>query len=1214
MLYCIVLDYWASKDSLAALEPQEIAAASDPEFEHFKDEEAQEYGSDLELLLDSVRDPIDRLYKLSIWIRNPSSRFTSSKALRHREPDPESGVDFLKAIEAFDHDYVSSVFLQYRKSLAIREFPTVEPTETQNGDQDESVWEPLGTLLSQHKANVLNDSESFLVRRIARANSRRRQQFAYWKKHRHKLIQHSESAMQHVKLGHDPIPVGTKLEVERLEPIVHPLGPTRSVTTATHLEISHLNIKDDQSHISVSEYAPSVSQFQVENVDFPPPPIVASGAKYFECPYCFTMCSTALLGPKAWKAHLIHDLRPYICTYEYCKTPDQLYDIRRDWIQHENTHRVMFRCPEHSHQVYDTLSGYEKHMQDHHDGYGDEISGNLLARTSQSVSQSPDRACPVCDASLSTSKTLQNHIALHLDRLALFSLPRDVSGEDNDSGGVASDEAHVAAEDSRIDDFSQNEYPLDEEDLSMADSRSDAGHRLRDTFEAKEKWQDIMSDVESQKKRLGIDVWDRHKQNIKKFYVDENQTLKQVMANMRNTHNFEASELAYKKNFRRWRMARDIPVSAMEQESSESGDDAPEADLETKEDLEIESQISNRHKRHSDNLAEADLKSKEDLEIEPKTSDRHGIRSDDLAEMECRQALKDNEATLGKYDLSTMRSQVALAEVLERRGNLPEASNLYKQAHKEFCHVYGLATPDTHECLRSLVRVLELQGEYGAAEAKIELAMAEWYRPYPGFVDTWDLDCDLGRILVKHSKHDEAKSLYRRLSSEYATKVDAESLERHRTALTSLGSILVKEGKYAEAEANLKTAFESAQKSLPRWNPRRFYFARKLITALREEHKYAEAEEWLRRELADYNISPEIHSREKIEALRELGKLCVCQSKNEDAKMTLQEALKEANAYLGSGQPLMLDLLYDLTDVLFMQGKFGDAEVTNREAIKRFGREINVDVWRVSRCMFSLARSLRLQSKNEEAEILFRQALRGLEPEINTEGSVTADCMNEVAWLLNSQNKTSEAMTMARKPIEGYRKSQGLRDPNTIRSTAGLVRMLKENKHWSEAAKLGELLLSMNEEELGQESLETLTLMHDLASTYCELGQWDEAERLEEQVVERSMVFLPARCSSTLESMIDLAYIYYNQGLWGESIYWGERVLDAMKPEQPDDDTKRTRIMGILAYSYRDKGDRHQAIRLMKWYIKRIGSVEGEDDKRVLEAKEALAVWQSEEI
>lgn len=36
--------------------------------------------SDMDLLLESVLDPIDRLYKLAVWIRNPATRLTSSKA------------------------------------------------------------------------------------------------------------------------------------------------------------------------------------------------------------------------------------------------------------------------------------------------------------------------------------------------------------------------------------------------------------------------------------------------------------------------------------------------------------------------------------------------------------------------------------------------------------------------------------------------------------------------------------------------------------------------------------------------------------------------------------------------------------------------------------------------------------------------------------------------------------------------------------------------------------------------------------------------------------------------------------------------------------------------------------------------------------------------------------------------------------------------------
>src|SRR5271170_5162847 len=76
-----------------------------------------------------------------------------------------------------------------------------------------------------------------------------------------------------------------------------------------------------------------------------------------------------------YRAHLVHDLRPYICTYEDCRNPDQLYDTRQDWIQHENSsHRRVLRCPEHPDQTFPKLKEYQEHLRNGHADYSDEIS------------------------------------------------------------------------------------------------------------------------------------------------------------------------------------------------------------------------------------------------------------------------------------------------------------------------------------------------------------------------------------------------------------------------------------------------------------------------------------------------------------------------------------------------------------------------------------------------------------------------------------------------------------------------------------------------------------------------------------------------------------------------------------------------------------------------------------------------------------------------
>ena len=154
-----------------------------------------------------------------------------------------------------------------------------------------------------------------------------------------------------------------------------------------------------------------------------------------------------------FRAHLIHDLRPYICTYANCKNSDFLYDTRQDWIRHESEHRRTFHCPKHEFQVFHTKSELKVHLMSDHSNYGHEKSDIPFEHSSDSISRSPDRDCPICWSSQSNLKALQNHIALHLERFSLFSLPRNVCEIQNDFEEAESDQAINAADDSPVEDF-----------------------------------------------------------------------------------------------------------------------------------------------------------------------------------------------------------------------------------------------------------------------------------------------------------------------------------------------------------------------------------------------------------------------------------------------------------------------------------------------------------------------------------------------------------------------------------------------------------------------------------------------------------------------------------------------------------------------------------------------------------------------------------------
>ena len=267
-----------------------IRQLQESDSDHSSEDDTEE--SMMELILDGIRDPIDRLYKVSTKIRNPSSRLGSSKAMNYQKIDEETGVDFLRAIERVDHDHIRSLFLQYQKSRALQECDTIPPSKSaaEGEDEKDCVWEPIRSVLSQQR-----DTELYLIRRIARANVRRRRQFAYQKVHREKLAHHARTSIstQGAFTPGTEIPsqpsFGRDLSNDSHIPQLALTPPAASVTTATNLNLAKLELVDNQSVFTMSEYAPSTWQPARDAVAFPSPPKVQSGESFFECPYCFTV-------------------------------------------------------------------------------------------------------------------------------------------------------------------------------------------------------------------------------------------------------------------------------------------------------------------------------------------------------------------------------------------------------------------------------------------------------------------------------------------------------------------------------------------------------------------------------------------------------------------------------------------------------------------------------------------------------------------------------------------------------------------------------------------------------------------------------------------------------------------------------------------------------------------------------------------------------------
>ena len=148
-----------------------------------------DYGSDtngseeqeLSLILESIAETINCLYKIATRIRNPATRILSKKVFQFKMTDRETGVDLAEEYALLDREHVREVFRDYRSTSVSN---PLEEREISPQDLNSARREPL----------------EVLPHRLAQANTIRRKQFAYWSRHRKKLDAVPQTAAQAVRV------------------------------------------------------------------------------------------------------------------------------------------------------------------------------------------------------------------------------------------------------------------------------------------------------------------------------------------------------------------------------------------------------------------------------------------------------------------------------------------------------------------------------------------------------------------------------------------------------------------------------------------------------------------------------------------------------------------------------------------------------------------------------------------------------------------------------------------------------------------------------------------------------------------------------------------------------------------------------------------------------------------------------------------------------
>lgn len=132
------------------------------------------------------------------------------------------------------------------------------------------------------------------------------------------------------------------------------------------------------------------------------------------------------------REHVFRDLRPYVCTFVGCPNGEKLYATQYDWLYHEaQLHQKRWVCPGGCNEKFESPPLLQRHLIDHHSHFFTDSQLPILLDMSERPADPDDMGdCPLCGAEL-TIRALKNHVASHLEDLALFVLPCDADNQDD---------------------------------------------------------------------------------------------------------------------------------------------------------------------------------------------------------------------------------------------------------------------------------------------------------------------------------------------------------------------------------------------------------------------------------------------------------------------------------------------------------------------------------------------------------------------------------------------------------------------------------------------------------------------------------------------------------------------------------------------------------------------------------------------------------------
>lgn len=282
--------------------------------------------------------------------------------------------------------------------------------------------------------DVFPQADKELLRRLGRMNTRRRLLLQYRQAHNERL----------------------KRDIGDSDEQTSDSKSIQDSYATTFKPPTHDFYSENTKNFEAQSYADSYSSFASTQTGrelpvFPSPPKGPNGEDLedFICSYCCVTCH--ITSSSRWERHVLSDLDPYVCTFGNCVRMNDMFQNREDWYNHEiQQHRLQYSCNVKNHQQYYDIRDFKSHMiRDHNFRIDDNQAPSQLSMFSRPT----QRKCGVCPLCMKSTEHLKGHLARHLERIALYALPREAENEvdpSDDDVSTASSESIPSSAGARL--------------------------------------------------------------------------------------------------------------------------------------------------------------------------------------------------------------------------------------------------------------------------------------------------------------------------------------------------------------------------------------------------------------------------------------------------------------------------------------------------------------------------------------------------------------------------------------------------------------------------------------------------------------------------------------------------------------------------------------------------------------------------------------------